>query len=287
MKKFLKKNWSTILILLAFVVGIGLLLYPTIADWWNSFHQTRAIVNYDETVDALQEEEYEAFLEEAAAFNDWLSENHSGYSFDEEEEAYYDSVLDVTGTGIMAYLEISKIDVYLPIYHGTSDSVLQVGIGHLEGTSLPIGGEGTHAVLSGHRGLTSARLLTDLDEMEEGDTFIIHMLDEILTYEVDQILIVLPTETSALAVDPDMDYVTLMTCTPYGINTHRLLVRGHRVENASEVTVEADATQIDTTQVASILAAFILILLFILVMLRGKGRKKRAVRSDGNHGGEL
>ena len=276
MKKFLKKNWSTILIVLAFFVGIGLLLYPTIADWWNSYHQTRAIVNYDETVENLSDDEYETMLEEAEAFNEWLNESHTGgFSFDEEETEYYESVLDVTGTGIMAYLEIAKIDVYLPIYHGTGDSVLQVGIGHLEGSSLPIGGTGTHAVLSGHRGLTSARLLTDLDEMEVGDTFIIHTLGETLTYEVDQILIVLPTETGALSVDPDEDYVTLMTCTPYGINTHRLLVRGHRVENASDVSVTADATQLDTTMVASVIAAIILIILFVWVMLRGRRKKRK------------
>lgn len=274
MKRFLKRNWSTILLGMVFAVGIGLLLYPTVSDWWNSFHQTQAIVDYNETVDAMKEEEYEAFLTEAEEFNEWLKANHSGYSFDEEEEAYYDSVLDITGTGIMAYLEIAKIDVYLPIYHGTSDSVLQAGIGHLEGSSLPIGGTGTHAVLSGHRGLTSARLFTDLDELEVGDTFIIHLLDEILTYEVDQILIITPTETGALAVDPEEDYVTLMTCTPYGINTHRLLVRGHRVENESSVNVTADAVQVDATVVAWLIAAVILAVLFIAVMVRGSRKRK-------------
>ena len=265
-----------VILVVILLVGIGLLVYPTFSDWWNSQHQTRAIVNYDSTVAEMDDSETEEMLAAAIAYNEWLYESNHGLGLDDDELEEYESILDVTGTGIMGYIEIEKIDVYLPIYHTTSDSVLAVATGHLEGTSLPVGGESTHCVISGHRGLTSARLFTDLDELELGDTFTIHVLGEVLTYEVDQILIVLPTETSALNIEEGEDYVTLLTCTPYGINTHRLLVRGHRVETVEEstVVVTADATQIDSTVVAFVLAV-VMIVIFLVIMLVKPVRKKR------------
>ena len=272
---------STILLIIVFAAGISLLLYPTISDWWNSFHQTQVITTYSNEVDNLNEETYAALLESAEEYNEWLFTSGHGLGLDDDELEEYEAQLSFGTTSVIAYIEIPKIDVYLPIYHGTSDSVLSSGIGHLEGSSLPVGGMSTHCVLSGHRGLVSSKLFTDIDELEIGDTFIIHVLGETLTYEVDQILIVLPTETSALQIEEGEDLVTLLTCTPYGINTHRLLVRGHRVENESEITVTADATQVDTTSVASGLAAAVLVVLFIIVMIRS-GRKRKTNKRSKN-----
>ena len=279
-KKRRELRISTILLIIVFAAGISLLLYPTISDWWNSFHQTQVITTYSDEAENLNEETYAALLESAAEYNEWLFASGHGLGLDDDELEEYEAQLSFGTTNVIAYIEIPKIDVYLPIYHGTSDSVLSSGIGHLEGSSLPVGGVSTHCVLSGHRGLVSSKLFTDIDELEIGDTFIIHVLGETLTYEVDQILIVLPTETSALQIEEGEDLVTLLTCTPYGINTHRLLVRGHRVENESEITVTADATQVDTTAVASGLAAAVLVVLFIIVMIKG-GRKRKTKKQSG------
>ena len=278
MKKPSKRTVSTIVLLLVFVVGIGLLAYPTVSDWWNSMHQSRAITSYVEQVASLDDDTYEELLAEAQAYNESLLGASDRFTLSDEELEEYESLLSVDGTEVIGYLEIDKIDVELPIYHGTSSAVLQVGVGHLEGSSLPIGGESTHSVISGHRGLTSAKLLTDLDQLEVGDTFVIHVLDETLTYEVDQIRIVEPTDFSELAIVEGEDYCTLMTCTPYGINTHRLLVRGHRVDNAddSSVRVTADAIQIDPMTVAPLVAVPLLVLLLAGLLARNRRHRAKA-----------
>ena len=225
----------TVLLAAVLITGAGLLAYPTFSDWWNRTLAAAEIRSYIETIDIMDDSSQEQMRAEAEAYNDSLREAGGGnFTLTEEEYAVYESVLDVTGTGIMSYLEIPAIDVYLPIYHGTQENVLQAAVGHLEGSSLPVGGAGTHAVLAGHTGLPGARLLTDLDQLEIGDIFRLYTLGTTLTYEVDQILVVLPDEVGELAIREGEDLVTLVTCTPYGINSHRLLVRGHRIAN--EVT---------------------------------------------------
>ena len=269
-----KHNLSTIILILVFLVGLSLLLYPTVSDYWNSMHQTRAISSYVEQVADMDDTDYEALLAEARAYNETLVNKADRFNLTDEELKEYEQLLSVPGTNVIGYIEIDKIDCYLPIYHGTDDSVLQVGVGHLEGSSLPVGGESTHSVISGHRGLPSARLFTDLNQLEVGDTFVLYVLDETLTYEVDQIRIVEPTELSELSIVEGQDYCTLVTCTPYGINTHRLLVRGHRVENASTgPRVTADAMQIEPVTVAPLVAIPLLLLLFIGLMVRTRRRK--------------
>lgn len=274
----MKKHWSTILLILIFLAGLSLLLYPSFSDYWNSFHQSRAIASYAESVANIDDERYRELLEDAVAYNEALADKPFSLTMDEEEEEAYKQVLDATGTGIMGYIEIPLIKCTLPIYHGTDEGVLQIAIGHIAGTSLPVGGESTHCVLSGHRGLPSARLFTDLDKLVVGDEFLIRTLDEVLTYEVDQILIVLPYEVDDLQIVPGEDYCTLVTCTPYGINSHRLLVRGHRVEtvNRTQIRVAADAMQIEPIVVAPAVAApILLILLVVLLTTTGKKKKKR------------
>lgn len=272
----MKKHLSTIILVLVLVLGLGIMLYPTVSDWWNSFHQTRAIASYSDAVATMDNELYDQLWQEAEAYNAALAQKANPYFFTEEDQALYDSTLNVSGTGIMGYIDIPEIKCTLPIYHGTSHAVLQIAVGHVEGTSLPVGGGGTHCVLSGHRGLPSARLFTDLDQLVAGDLFLLQILDETLTYEVDQIRIVLPTEVSDLTIEKGKDYCTLVTCTPYGVNSHRLLVRGHRVANeeaVAHVRVTADAIRIDPILVAPAAAAPMLLLLFIWLMAGG-GRKK-------------
>ena len=272
----MKKHLSTIILVLVLVLGLGIMLYPTVSDWWNSFHQTRAIASYSDTVATMDNEIYDQLWQEAEAYNTALAQKANPYFFTEEDQALYDSTLNVSGTGIMGYIDIPEIKCTLPIYHGTSHAVLQIAVGHVEGTSLPVGGGGTHCVLSGHRGLPSARLFTDLDQLVAGDLFLLQILDETLTYEVDQIRIVLPTEVSDLTIEKGKDYCTLVTCTPYGVNSHRLLVRGHRVANeeaVAHVRVTADAIRIDPILVAPAAAVPMLLLLFIWLMAGG-GRKK-------------
>ena len=274
----------TILLVLIFLLGLSLLLYPAVSDYWNSKHQTRAIAVYSEEVSGLDEDQYQALWEAAAAYNASLLERDNAYLLTEEQKAAYEQLLNVSGLGIMGYIEIPSIDCSLPIYHGTEESVLQIAIGHLEWTSLPVGGESTHCVLSGHRGLPSAKLFTNLDKLQEGDVFLLRVLDEVLTYEVDQILIVEPQETGALRIVDGEDLCTLVTCTPYGINTHRLLVRGHRIENAPEarlVRVTADAVQIEPLLVAPIVALPMLLLLLILLLL-----PKRPKNDNGGYADE-
>ena len=272
----MRKHLSTIVLVILLLIGLSLLLYPTVSDYWNSFHQTRAIATYAENVAALDNASYDAIWDAARQYNRNLCSRSNSFLLSEEQKAEYESLLDISGQGVMGYIEIPEIDVSLPIYHGTEDPVLQVAVGHLEWSSLPVGGESTHCVLSGHRGLHSAKLFTNLDKLREGDTFLLRVLDEILTYEVDQILIVEPQDTAALEIVEGQDYCTLVTCTPYGINTHRLLVRGHRIDNIEEVKtvrVTADAVQIEPMLVAPVVAIPMLLILLILLLLPRRRKK--------------
>ncbi len=274
----MKKHLSTIILFLIFFVGLSLLLYPTFADWWNSFHQSRAVASYVEQVANMDDDQYQEIWSAAWDYNRSLIGRPNDYLLSEEQQEHYRNLLNITGNGIMGYIEIPKIDIVYPLYHGTDGGILQVAIGHLDWTSLPVGGESSHCVVSGHRGLPSARLFTDLDQMEAGDTFLIRVLDEVLTYEVDQVLIVEPDETKDLLIVEGKDLVTLVTCTPYGINSHRMLVRGHRIETEEVKAVRrvtADAIQIEPVIVAPLMAApILLILLIALLMPKPKRRKE-------------
>ncbi len=274
----MKKHGSPALLILVLLVGLSLLLYPTVSDYWNSFHQSQAIASYAEEVANLDSERYEHLWEDALAYNRKLVGRKNPYTVDEAQRQEYESLLDLSGSGIMGYIEIPSIKCSLPIYHGTDESVLQIAIGHLEWTSLPTGGESTHCVISGHRGLPSAKLFTDLDQMVEGDLFLLRVLDETLTYEVDQILIVEPDDTAALLIEEGEDFCTLVTCTPYGVNSHRMLVRGHRVENrlgADSIRITADALQVDTLIVATVVAVPLLLILIAAVFVDDAIRKRR------------
>ena len=281
----MKKNRSNIILILIFLVGLSVMLYPTVSDYVNQKNQSRAVASYSEEVESLSDVDYQAYFDAAADYNRRLAETPDAFYRPEEVSGYTDT-LDVSGTGIMGYITISKIGVELPVYHGTSDGVLQVAAGHLEGSSLPVGGAGTHAVISAHRGLPSAKLFTNLDELEVGDTFTITVLDRVLTYEVDQISIVLPTETDLLQPVEGKDYVTLMTCTPYGINTHRLLVRGRRVETPDQykhLRVTAEALKIEPIIVAPIMALPMLLILLIGMLLSTRKPKKTRGEEHEKH----
>ena len=273
----MRKHLSTIVLLFILLIGLSLLLYPTVSDYWNSFHQTKAITTYAENVAALDQASYEAYWEAARAYNKGLLGRNNGYILSEEQQAEYKKLLDISGQGVMGYIEIPEIDVSLPIYHGTEDTVLQVAVGHLEWSSLPVGGESTHCVLSGHRGLPSAKLFTNLDKLREGNIFLLRVLDEVLTYEVDQILIVEPQDTAPLEIVEGQDYCTLVTCTPYGVNTHRLLVRGKRVETTESqkhIRVAADVFRIEPIIVATILAIPMLLAALVGVLVAPHLRKR-------------
>lgn len=267
-----KTNRSTLILIVVFVVGLSLLLYPSISNWWNSFHATRLILDYSDIVHDLDVEDYTAIWEEARRYNELLPENNGRFHMNDSQREQYNNLLNVAGNGIMGYIEIPSIHVKLPVYHTIDDAVLQVAIGHLEGSSLPVGGASSHCVVSGHRGLPSAKLFSDLDELAEGDIFLFRILDETLTYQVDQILTVEPEDTSALEIVDGEDLCTLVTCTPYGVNTHRMLVRGHRIDNLPEeyIRVTAEAAVVDPMLVAPMLAAPILVCLFIWVMIRNR-----------------
>ena len=282
--KWLKQNLITVILVLILLTGLSLLLYPTVSDYWNSLHQSRAIATYSEAVAEIDDNNYEMLWEEAKEYNERLKEKKNRLYLDDEERKEYESLIDVSGNGIIGYIEIPKISVALPIYHGTDEGVLQIAIGHIEGSSLPVGGAGTHCVLSGHRGLPSAKLFTNLDELVIGDEFIIRVLDETLTYEVDQIRIVEPGDLSDLEIEEGKDLCTLVTCTPYGINTHRLLVRGHRVENKKEaksIRVTADAIQIDPQLVAPVAAVPMLLILLIWLLVHYRNRKSDGINRKG------
>ena len=280
----MKKHLSTILLVLALLAGVSLLLYPSVSDYWNSMHATQAVTDYAQQVENMDHTKYDQMLQAAADYNRSLLERSSDYALTDAQKQQYEELLSLDDSGMIGYIEIPEIKVQLPIYHGTSDGVLQIAVGHLDWTSLPVGGESTHCVLSGHRGLPSATLFTNLDRLDNGDTFIIRVLDEVLTYEVDQILIVEPDDVSALTIEDGKDLCTLVTCTPYGINSHRLLVRGHRVENADDaaaIRVTSDAIRIESVIVAPFVAMpFLFILLLVLLF----GGKKKETRGGINHG---
>ena len=280
---FMKKHLSTVLLVLMLLTGISLLLYPSFSNWWNSFHQSQAVASYTEMVSHIADDEYEQVLGEAKRYNDTIAETGIRWQMTEQQKEEYENLLDISGNGIIGYIEIPRISVLLPIYHGTDDAVLQTAAGHLEGSSLPVGGEGSHCVLSGHRGLPSAKLFTDLDKLTNGDTFMLNVLDEVLTYEVDQIRIVLPSDLSDLTIEEGKDYCTLVTCTPYGINTHRLLVRGRRIETKKglSVRVTADAMMVDRILVA-IAFGVPMLLTIILVWLIVTGIQRRNKRNYRN-----
>ena len=274
----MKKHGTTILLFLIFFIGLSLLLYPSFADWWNSFHQSRAIASYSEVVANMDDDQYTEIWNAAWDYNRSLLTRPNSFLLSEQQTEEYQQLLNVSGNGVMGYIEIPAIGVTLPVYHGTEESVLQVAVGHLEWTSLPVGGESSHCVVSGHRGLPSARLFTDLDKMQEGDIFIFRILDEVLTYEVDQIRIVLPHETSDLLIVEGQDLCTLVTCTPYGINSHRMLVRGHRIDNIAEskiIRVTADAIQIDPIIIAPFVAAPMLLVLLIALLIPKPKKNRR------------
>ena len=271
----MKKKLSTILIVIILLSGLSLLLFPTLSDFLNNVSRAKDINTYADSVAEIDDDLYRKTWDDAVAYNARLAKLPAHWKLTDDEMKEYDSLLDVAGRGIMSTVEIPKLGCSLPVYHGTSNEVLQIAIGHLEGSSLPVGGKSTHCVMSGHRGLPSAKLFTNLDKLVVGDVFSIRTLDETLCYEVDEISIVLPEETEKLQTVPGEDLCTLMTCTPYGINTHRLLVRGHRVENeqANETRITADALQIDKTIVAPILAAPFVIALIIVVIVYKHKRK--------------
>ena len=268
MKRWIKEQKVNIILCLVILIGIGLLSYPTVSDWWNSFHQTRAVASYAAAVSQMKTEDYDRLFAEADDYNRKLAGTGMKWSMTDEEIQEYNNVLDISDNGIMGYIDIPRIRQTLPIYHGTDDAVLQIAIGHLAGTSLPVGGDSTHCVVSGHRGLPSARLFTDLDRLIVGDIWTMTVLNRTVTYEVDQIRIVEPEDLSELQIVQGSDYCTLLTCTPYGINTHRLLVRGHRIPNLDgDANVTADAMQVDQTLVAMVVAVIILLILVIILLI--------------------
>ena len=280
---------SNAILVLILLAGVAIAGYPAFSEYWNSMHQSRAIMGYAERVAELSNDEYLSVWEDALDYNRRLSQDPNPWAMTDEDVDDYERQLNVDGTGNMGFIFIPKIDVNLPVYHGTSDAVLQTSIGHIDGTSLPAGSVhpdpddfekvdfASHSILSGHRGLPSAKLFSDLDAMELGDVFYLTVLDQTLTYMVDKITVIVPEDSSELGLFPGKDYCTLMTCTPYGINTHRLLVRGVRVENDKElvdVRVTADALKIDPLYVVPFIAGPVLLLMILWVVLFA-GRKKK------------
>ncbi len=288
-RKKTRRRLTTIVLTVVLIIGLGLLIYPPLSEYWNSFHQSRAIISYAEKVANLDKERYEQIWNEALAYNRRLTQKNNHWAMGDEDKLEYDSQLNVDGTGNMGFISIPRANINLPLYHGTNEAVLQTSVGHIEGSSLPVGSIhsneedfndvefSSHCVLSGHRGLPSARLFSDLDVMELGDIFYLTILDQTLTYEVDQINIVEPDDSSKIEIEPGMDLVTLVTCTPYGINTHRLLVRGRRIENEKTrltVRVTADALRIEAIFVAPFIAAPVLLLLVFWVLIITSGRRR-------------
>lgn len=281
----MKKKLTTLLLVFLLILGVGVMLYPAVSDYYNSFHQSRAITNYAEKVAEMDDEAYRELWNQAVEYNKTLVGRANPFYLTPEEEEVYRATLDPEGIGIMGYISIPKIKCELPIYHSTDESVLQIAIGHIEGSSLPVGGESTHCVLSGHRGLPSAKLFSNLDQVVEGDVFFLQILDETLTYEVDQIRIVLPNEMDDIYIQSGRDLCTLVTCTPYGINTHRMLVRGHRIANieqAKEIRVTADALKIDPLLVAPVAAVpmLLILLLWLFTGTGGGGRRHRRLEKE-------
>ena len=273
-----KKRITTVILVFIFLAGLCLLLYPKFSNYWNSIHQSREVDEYVVRVENMDGETSEKLLQSAREYNRSLLSRVNRYKLTSAQAERYPEMLNVSGTGVMGYIRIPVIDVTLPVYHGISRSVLQTAVGHLDWTSLPVGGESSHCALSAHRGLPSSKLFSDLDKVEVGDIFMINVLRETLTYEVDQILIVEPEDTLALQIEEGKDLCTLVACTPYGVNTHRLLVRGHRVENSEEVSVRvgADALIIEKTDTAPFFALPVILVWLIVMLLRTNAREKRA-----------
>ena len=270
------KKLSTVLLIATFVAGLSLLLYPTVSNYWNTLHASRAVATYVDAVQNMGEDKRREMLQKAIDYNKSLTSDNQRLTISSARRQEYESILDVDGNGMIGYIEIPNVNITLPVYHGTNDDVLQIAVGHLDWTSLPVGGTSTHCVLSGHRGLPSAKLFTNLDQVKEGDTFVIRVLDEVLTYEVDQIRIVEPAAVDDLMIENGKDYCTLVTCTPYGVNSHRLLVRGHRVENESEsIRVTSEAIQIEPLIVAPAIAIPTLIIKFVLLIASSNKKKKK------------
>ena len=283
----MRKHKTVIFLTLGFLVGICILLYPAVSDFWNSKTQSRAITDYESVLDNLDENEYSAIFERAHAYNKALYETNYPLMDYKNVPGYYDT-LRITDNDMIGYLKIDRIGVELPIYHGTSDDVLNRGVGHLEGSSLPIGGENTHSIMSAHRGLPSSKLFTDLDRMEIGDTFQIIILDQILTYQVDFIKVIEPTDVSDLQIIEGGDYCTLFTCTPYGINTHRLLVRGVRIETIKEkpiIYVSNEAFRIEPLLVTPAVAAPMLLVLLIHLLVKYREPPKIVQQKKKEEGG--
>lgn len=275
MLKWIRKNLFTVVLAAGLLAGVGLLLYPSVANYWNSFHQTRAIMAYNEAVTNMSAEEYKAIIDDARKYNKKLAKTGMRWRMTDEERKEYMSKLKINGSDVMAYVSLPKFHIRVPIYHGTEESVLQVAIGHLEASSLPVGGDNTHCLISGHRGLPSARLFTDLDKVKEGDTWTITTLNETLTYECDQIRIVEPDDLSDLQIEKGKDLCTLITCTPYGVNTHRLLIRGHRIPNADGAAdLTADAVQVEPVYVAPVMAVPAIIIILIVMLAAAKHAKR-------------
>ncbi len=274
----MKKILPTVILLGVFALGFAILMYPTFSNYWNSRTQSRAIESYDERVAVMSAEDYSAYWEAADEFNKKIATRGRFLPLSEEELAEYMTLMDPVDTGMMGYILIDKINVKMPIYHTVEETVLQIAAGHLPESSLPTGGIGNHIALSGHRGLPSALLFTDLDQLVAGDTFVLKVMDRTLTYEVDQIKIVLPEEVTDLVTQEGADYCTLITCTPYGVNSHRLLIRGKRVANAAEalnVNVSADAKKIDSIYVAIGIAVPILLILLIFLLVSTSKKNKQ------------
>ena len=280
-KKRRRSNLTTLLLILVMLIGLGIMAYPTVSDWWNSFHASRAIASYSSQVESVDKEKLDAMIEAAKEYNRSLLHKENPYLMSDEDLEEYNSLLDLSGTGIMGYITIKSIGVYIPVYHGVEESVLQIAVGHIDWTSLPVGGESTHTVVSGHRGLPSAKLFTDLDQMTEGDTFTITVLNQMISYEVDQIRIVEPGDISELAIVPGEDYCTLVTCTPYGINTHRLLIRGHRVANeGGELVVPPEAFRIPNYLTIPAVGIPLLFLFLIAMLIYYRRRRPQVKKAD-------
>ena len=264
----MRSKKSTVILLILFIIGMSLLLYPSISNYWNSKTQSEAIINYEAMLAACKPEDYTAVFEEAHAYNRELADLPFPLKDHTQIDEKYWKALDISGTGMMGYLTIPKINEELPVYHGTSEAVLSTAAGHFQGSSLPIGGESTHSVVSAHRGLPTALLFTHLDRLEPGDTFTFTILDRVLTYEVDQVRIVEPNDITLIQIEEGKDYCTLLTCTPYGINTHRLLVRAHQVDASqkSSIYVANEAYRVDPMIVMPI-AALPFIFMWLLYVL--------------------
>ena len=283
----MRKHKVVIFLTLGFLVGICILLYPAFSDYWNSKTQSRAITDYESVLEDLEPEDYTAIFEKAYAYNEELYETDFPLRDYKQVSGYYDT-LRITDNDMIGYLKIDRIGIELPIYHGTSDEVLGRGVGHLEGSSLPVGGENTHCVMSAHRGLPSAKLFTDLDRVEKGDTFQIIILDQVLTYQVDYIKVIEPTDVSDLQIIEGGDYCTLFTCTPYGINTHRLLVRGVRIETIEEkpiIYVSNEAFRIEPLLVTPAVAAPMLFVLLIHLLVKYREPPKNTQQKEKEEGG--